>query len=371
MEKEAGTRTATRRRIAFSVLAAVLAIVPGRAAQSQVSQLFDSSIPSELVGEVIANDGLGNLEVRYEAARGVGSTSERTVRIDMTEASFVQYPVTIYSTNSSCIQQNTSPYLVGFDDVKDLTPNTASITGWSPFRFDPNRGEFFAAHVVSWRRFTANAPFQLALMGTESNTQPSYTARAVLTAQGTCDVLPAPITFVNNVEVVPLLFTAALQEDGELEPQFVAPYQVDNPILDTDGDGIPDDVDICPDSPPSVLVNQDGCTELEVCSLDLLGAQDQLSACEAELSTVDRFVDTDRDGEEDRTDRCPGTEALAAVDDSGCSLGQFCVQFDVATQQGNLACRSADWQNDEPVGGLARDCRVDRDDGFACVPELP
>ena len=42
-----------------------------------------SSVPSKLVGEVIANDGQGNLEVKHEASRGVGSIEE-TVLIDMT-----------------------------------------------------------------------------------------------------------------------------------------------------------------------------------------------------------------------------------------------------------------------------------------------
>ena len=74
------------------------------------------------------------------------------------------------------------------------------------------------------------------------------------------------------------------------------------------------------------------------------------------------FADADGDGEDDRGDRCLDTPSLVAVDDSGCSLAQFCAA------QGD-SCESADWRNDEPRG-KARDCARtgSRAAGFTCQP---
>lgn len=60
-------------------------------------------------------------------------------------------------------------------------------------------------------------------------------------------------------------------------------------ILDSDGDGVPDDRDKCPDTPKGVQVDADGCP-----------------------------LDTDGDGVYDYLDHCPGTPKGAKVDDRGC-----------------------------------------------------
>ncbi|GAX61151.1 outer membrane protein [Candidatus Scalindua japonica] len=58
---------------------------------------------------------------------------------------------------------------------------------------------------------------------------------------------------------------------------------------DSDGDGVPDDADKCPDTPPGIKVNAFGCA-----------------------------VDSDGDGVADDKDRCPGTPRGAIVDNRGC-----------------------------------------------------
>jgi outer membrane protein OmpA-like peptidoglycan-associated protein len=59
--------------------------------------------------------------------------------------------------------------------------------------------------------------------------------------------------------------------------------------LDTDKDGVPDYLDKCPDTPDGVDVDSDGCP-----------------------------VDTDMDGVADYKDKCPGTPEGAKVDERGC-----------------------------------------------------
>ena len=100
-------------------------------------------------------------------------------------------------------------------------------------------------------------------------------------------------------------------------------------------------------------------TELGVCRSDL-----------AECLANPPISDADGDGEADATDRCVGTPAGAAVDDAGCSLGQFCAQFDPQTSDGKKACKRADWRNDEPADPDG-DCRVAKDPRTRsehCVP---
>ena len=85
------------------------------------------------------------------------------------------------------------------------------------------------------------------------------------------------------------------------------------------------------------------------------------------------FNDSDGDGEEDSTDACPGTPPAVEVDSDGCSIDQFCSQFDASTRLGAKDCKKADFMNDEPsMTRRERDCAVDRGgsgrEDDRCVP---
>jgi outer membrane protein OmpA-like peptidoglycan-associated protein len=62
-------------------------------------------------------------------------------------------------------------------------------------------------------------------------------------------------------------------------------------IADSDGDGVPDQLDRCPGTPPGAKVNAQGCE-----------------------------LDSDGDGVVDRLDKCPGTRSGAKVDGNGCEI---------------------------------------------------
>jgi OOP family OmpA-OmpF porin len=83
-----------------------------------------------------------------------------------------------------------------------------------------------------------------------------------------------------------LLYTAGFkfQFAGTTEPVKPAP-------LDSDGDGVTDDLDQCPDTPRGAPVDARGCP-----------------------------LDSDGDGVYDYLDQCPGTPQGAPVDDKGCPL---------------------------------------------------
>ena len=80
--------------------------------------------------------------------------------------------------------------------------------------------------------------------------------------------------------------TAAPAQTSQAEPVQVAQAA---PPVDSDGDGVPDYLDKCPNTPAGVAVDSNGCP-----------------------------IDSDHDGVPDYLDKCPGTAAGVAVGPDGC-----------------------------------------------------
>lgn len=81
------------------------------------------------------------------------------------------------------------------------------------------------------------------------------------------------------------------------------------PVIDTDGDGVPDRKDKCPDTPLGAQVDEKGC----ILDRDKDGIADNLDACpdNAGLEKYNGCPDTDGDGIIDKEDECPGKAGLA------------------------------------------------------------
>jgi len=89
--------------------------------------------------------------------------------------------------------------------------------------------------------------------------------------------------------------------------------------FDTDGDGVVDSKDMCPDTPAGVKVDENGCP----LDSDKDSVPDYLDDCPGTPTgaPVDKRgcpLDSDRDGVPDYTDLCPNTPSGIAVDDYGC-----------------------------------------------------
>lgn len=89
--------------------------------------------------------------------------------------------------------------------------------------------------------------------------------------------------------------------------------------VDSDGDGIPDDKDRCPNTSPGVTVDGEGCP----LDGDGDGVPDYLDKCPGTKAGVMVDVngcalDGDGDGVPNKTDQCPGTPPRVKVDDKGC-----------------------------------------------------
>lgn len=100
---------------------------------------------------------------------------------------------------------------------------------------------------------------------------------------------------------------------------------------DSDGDGVPDASDDCPDTPNGEDVNESGCSCSQLDS-DADGVDDRDDACPETPPgvAVDETgcpleVDTDSDGDGvlDASDACPDTLPGEVVDESGCSCSQL------------------------------------------------
>ena len=93
------------------------------------------------------------------------------------------------------------------------------------------------------------------------------------------------------------------------------------PEPDSDGDGVVDSKDQCPDTPKGVTVNSSGCP----LDTDGDGVYDYLDKCPdtpkgVAVNSSGCPLDTDGDGVYDYLDKCPGTPEGATVDSTGCPL---------------------------------------------------
>jgi len=92
-------------------------------------------------------------------------------------------------------------------------------------------------------------------------------------------------------------------------------------VVDSDQDGVFDDVDKCPNTPLGVVVDKDGCPV----DSDKDGVPDYLDKCPntPEGVVVDKDgcpLDSDKDGVPDYLDKCPNTPEGVVVDKDGCPL---------------------------------------------------
>ena len=89
--------------------------------------------------------------------------------------------------------------------------------------------------------------------------------------------------------------------------------------IDSDGDGVFDHRDKCPDTLPGIAVNKSGCPQ----DKDKDGVPDYLDKCPftpfgAKVDADGCPLDTDNDGVDDFYDKCPNTPAEVVVDENGC-----------------------------------------------------
>jgi OOP family OmpA-OmpF porin len=115
----------------------------------------------------------------------------------------------------------------------------------------------------------------------------------------------------------------------------VAPAAPAEVVADSDNDGVPDNLDKCPNTPAGVAVDKDGCP----LDSDKDGVPDYLDKCPDTPAgvAVDKDgcpLDSDKDGVPDYLDKCPGTPAGVAVDKDGCPIKEVVAARPVIIEKG-------------------------------------
>ena len=125
-------------------------------------------------------------------------------------------------------------------------------------------------------------------------------------------------------------FGGATEATPPVAPVEPAPAPVAAPVpaapvvalpADSDEDGVPDNLDKCPNTPAGVKVDTDGCP----IDSDKDGVPDYIDKCPGTPDgvKVDKDgcpMDSDKDGVLDYLDKCPGTPDGVKVDKDGCPL---------------------------------------------------
>jgi OOP family OmpA-OmpF porin len=100
-------------------------------------------------------------------------------------------------------------------------------------------------------------------------------------------------------------------------PTPVAPKLV---IKDSDGDGVMDELDKCPNTPKGVAVDGSGCPLPEPKAPTIIKETIPMSFENNECPVKIDGPDRDRDGVEDDVDQCPNTPCDFTVDSKGCPV---------------------------------------------------
>ena len=91
-------------------------------------------------------------------------------------------------------------------------------------------------------------------------------------------------------------------------------------ISDSDGDGVMDELDKCPDTPKGVAVDGSGCPLPEPKAPQIIKETIPMSFDNNECPVKIDGPDRDRDGVEDDLDQCPNTPCDFTVDSKGCPV---------------------------------------------------
>jgi OOP family OmpA-OmpF porin len=130
------------------------------------------------------------------------------------------------------------------------------------------------------------------------------------------------------VEIAPVIVEKDSDGDGVVDSKDKCPDTLPGTAVDKDGcpldsdhDGVTDDKDKCPGTEPGVAVDESGCPVVKDSDGD--GVPDASDACPdtPKGTPVDEKgcpLDSDHDGITDNLDKCPGTPAGATVDERGC-----------------------------------------------------
>ncbi|MBC88418.1 MAG: hypothetical protein CMB12_03970 [Euryarchaeota archaeon] len=160
----------------------------------------------------------------------------------------------------------------------------------------------------------------------------------------------------DDIDVCPQTPSAEVADDTGCSPSQ----------RDTDGDGIKDNLDQCPGTPSNDPADQDGCgqSQIDDDGDGVMNDADNCPSTDVGL-VVDSFgcasnqLDSDNDGVTDDIDQCAATSSSAVVDGDGCADSQKDTDDDGLTDDKDL-CPDSDSSESVDINGCA-DSQKDSD----------
>ena len=157
--------------------------------------------------------------------------------------------------------------------------------------------------------------------GTVSPTSGDFEDETIVTLEGTPNQFFEFIEWTGSVQSAENPLSINMDSDKNVTGVFE--------LMDTDEDGVTDDIDLCAETPSEEEVDETGCSDSQK-DTDGDGVTDDVDACPEtpageevdETGCSDSQKDTDEDGVTDDVDACPGTPAGEEVDENGCSPSQ-------------------------------------------------
>ncbi len=136
--------------------------------------------------------------------------------------------------------------------------------------------------------------------------------------------------FHNNDNHYGLIGGIGFNFGGEKPAPAPEPVKPVKKAVDSDGDGVADNLDKCPNTPAGVKVDANGCPV----DSDHDGVADYLDKCPntpagVKVDANGCPIDSDNDGVADYLDKCPNTPKGMKVDKNGCAISyNFNITFD-------------------------------------------
>ena len=292
----------------------------------QAFNVDENSSEGTLIGEVVASDPDGD-NLIYSITGGTGQGSFALDNLGN---------LSVYSTSELDYEKNTSLNIkvevndgnasddatitININDINDDPSNNPPVIDDQTFNIDENSSNGISVgSVIASDADGDNLIFSIT-GGTGENTFNIDNDGNLAVFDNTKLDFETNIFLSLNISV----------SDGNASDNALIIININDIIEDTDGDGITDDKDNCPNTPTGENVDANGCSDSQKDS-DNDGITDDKDNCPNTPTgenvdangCSDSQKDSDNDGITDDLDICPDTPSGVSVDKDGCALPLF------------------------------------------------
>ena len=317
----------------------------------------------------ISNDS--SLYVSFTSSSATSDFTESDVSVSGGALSnFIATSANVYTATFTPYEEGTTTIGVAANSFTDAEGNynTAADTfnwtydatrpGVSITAAEVNDGEtsYDSALSITFTCSEATSDFTDADVSVSGGSLSNFTASSATVFTATFTPYEGGAT---TIDVQANSFTDAAGNNNTAADQFNWIY---DPNIDTDLDGVPDNIDLCLDTPQGAAVDANGCADSQKDS-DGDGITDDIDTCPETpqgeavdlYGCADSQKDTDEDGVSDDLDQCADTPSGDTIDAFGCSV------FELPANNFEVTVTSATCigKNDGSIEVVAKDQSLD------------